>query len=77
VKTLELPAARHERWRNWNNAAETQVLEFEAASELVTSAFTVLNNRFEKARVFLRGALRPVLFVVPAGASRSVALING
>jgi endonuclease YncB( thermonuclease family) len=77
ASTIERRNNLHQRWRNWNNAVEIAAIEQEAASELGTSVLTVQNNRKEKVRVILRGPLRPVSIVVPAGTSRSVHLING
>jgi endonuclease YncB( thermonuclease family) len=77
ARTIEQRAARLERWRNWNNAAEIEALELAAASEVGTSVLTVRNNRDAKVRVILRGAFRPVSMIVPAGVSRSVSLLNG
>jgi hypothetical protein len=77
AKTIEHSNALRERWRNWNNAVEIAALESELAEQRGTSILTVKNDRQAKLRVTMQGGLRPVSFIVPAGSSRSVALING
>jgi len=77
AKTIEHRDALRERRRNWNNAVELAALESELAEQRGTSILTVKNDRQAKFRVTVQAGLRPVSFVVPAGSSRSAALING
>jgi endonuclease YncB( thermonuclease family) len=77
ARTIELRNAQRQRHRLWNDAAEIEALESYAASLVGTSTLTVRNNRDAKVRVTVRGALRPVSFIVTAGTARSMTLING
>jgi endonuclease YncB( thermonuclease family) len=75
-KTVEHRRALRQSWHYRHNAVLIAQLESEAASQLGTSVLTIKNDRDAKFRVTLRGGLRPVSLVVPAGAARSVSLIN-
>lgn len=75
--TLENRISRHERWRRKNEAVVLEALELEAAEERGISTVTVNNDRDSKIRVTFQGPLRPVSVVIPAGARRSISVING